>query len=325
VGHTPDSAKVGVLRRVAIGAEQAGAERIVVAGDAGRVAERAVAGIDSAVLVEGPCTGSALDTRRGAAQLAELGCRPIVVIGGDGTCRDVAIGAPEAAIIAISTGTNNVFPTFVDGSSAGAAAGLVATGAIDADRVGQRAKVLHVEIATPEGTVEHELALVDVALTDDVHTGARAVLGGAGLRAVVCAIATPASTGLSAVAGRVRPLSRREPGAVVVWTGGERRVLVPLVPGTFDELAIGEIALLEDGGSVVLDGPGALAYDGERHTVLAHGATATVTVRADGPLVIDVARALHCAAASRLFDVAVRDTARGRRDPGPTTEAPDGD
>jgi hypothetical protein len=310
---------------VAIAAEQAGAEQILVAGDAGRVAERAVAGIDTAVLVDGPGTGSALDSRRGATQLMELGCRPIVVLGGDGTCRDVAIGAPEAAMIAISTGTNNVFPTFVDGSSAGTAAGLVATGAIDADAVGQRAKLLHVEITTPDGEIERELALVDVALTDDAHTGARAVLRGAGLRAVVCAIATPASTGMSAVAGRVRPLSRREPGAVVVWTGGRRRVRIPLVPGAFDELSIGEIKLLEDGGSVVLEGPGALAYDGERHTVLAAGATATVTVRADGPLVIDVARTLHCAAISRLFDVTARDTALGRLDTGPTTEAPDGD
>ena len=54
--------------------------------------------------------------------------------------------------------------------------------------------------------------------------------------------------------------------------GGERRVRVPLVPGVFDEIAIAGIDLLDDGGSIVFDGPGALAYDGERHTVLGAGA-----------------------------------------------------
>ncbi len=106
--------------------------------------------------------------------------------------------------------------------------------------------------------------------------------------------------------------------------GGERRVRVPLVPGVFDEIAIAGIDLLDDGGSIVFDGPGTLAYDGERHTVLGAGAAATITVRTDGPLVIDVARTLHSAAASRLFDITARDTAPGRHT-GPTTEAPDGD
>ena len=39
--------------------------------------------------------------------------------------------APDAPLIAISTGTNNVFPTALDGTTAGVAAALVATGSID--------------------------------------------------------------------------------------------------------------------------------------------------------------------------------------------------
>lgn len=301
VGHTPDTAKIGIVRRVTIAALQAGAERVLLARDLGRIAERAAHGLDGAYLVDGPGTGSSLDTRRGAAQLAELGCGPIVVLGGDGTCRDVTLGAPTTAMIPISTGTNNVFPIFVDGSSAGTAAGLVSTGAIDLDAVARPAKVLHVDVDGPDPI--HDLALVDVALTDDTRVGARAVVRPGSIRAVVAAIATPTSTGLSAIAGRVEPLDRSAPGAVVVRTGPGRRVRVPIVPGSFDELSIASVDLLADGDSVHFDGPVTLAFDGEREHVVRAGSSITVTVRADGPRVVDVGRTLHCAAHQRLFDI----------------------
>jgi len=311
-GHSPDSAKVGVVRRVAIAALDAGADRVVAARDRGGIAERALRGLDRTELVDGPDTGSALDSRRGATQLAELDCSPIVVLGGDGTCRDVALGAPGCAMVAISTGTNNVFPRFVDGSSAGTAAGLVSTGAVALAAVARPAKVLHVSIERPDGSVEHDLALVDVALIDEARTGARAVLRSSSVRVVVATIASPASTGLSAIAGRLSPLGRNSPGAVVVRLGGSRRVRVPIVPGVVDELGVESVESLLDGESVELRGPGVLAFDGERDRVLPAGAIATVVVRVDGPFVVDVERTLHCAANQRLFDV-------------PNVEADDGD
>jgi predicted polyphosphate/ATP-dependent NAD kinase len=302
VGHSPDTAKISIVRRIAIGALEAGASRVIATGDLGRIAERALIGIDGAHLVEGPGTGSALDSRRGAALLRQLGCTPIVVLGGDGTCRDVAIGAPDASMIAISTGTNNVFPVMIDGSSAGTAAGLIARGSISLSAVGRPAKVLHVTIERPGHDPEHDVALVDVALTEDAHTGARAVLHPESIRAVIAAIATPTSTGLSAIAGRVSPIGRHAPGAVVVRLTGDRNVRVPIVPGLFDIVSIGAIDTLADGQSVELSGPGALAFDGERQRILTSDAVATITVRSDGPTIIDVDRALHCAAKQQLFD-----------------------
>ena len=306
-GHTPDTAKIGIVRRIAIAALEAGAERVYAADDTGRLAQRAIAGIPGSELVTGPGTGSMLDTRRAATQLVELGCVPLVVLGGDGTCRDVAIAARHSALIAVSTGTNNVFPVFVDATSAGTAAGLIACGAIDAAQAGRRAKVLDITIAVPAGgACEHDVALVDVALIDAAATGARAVVRAGAVRAVVAAIATPASTGLSSVAGRLRPLSRHEEGAVAVRLGEvgaqSRHVRVPIVPGSIDVVAVESIELLGEGETFELTGPGVLAYDGERDRVLPAGVTATVTVTSDGPLMIDVERTLQCAAAHRLFD-----------------------
>ena len=311
-GHTPDTAKVGIVKRIALAALTAGADTVYVVRDVGRIAERAIAGVDDAVLVDGPGTGSALDTRRGAAQLRDLGCCPVVVLGGDGTCRDVTMGFPDATLIAVSTGTNNVFPAHIDGTSAGTAAGLIAWGAIDGRAVGRRAKVLHVRLAVAGEAPVEEIALVDVALVSGSRTGARAVVRADTIRAVVAAIASPASTGLSSIAGRLHPLGRDDDGAVVVRVGdGSRAVRAPIVPGSFDVLGVESLEVIADGGSTQLRGPGLLAYDGERDRVLPADAEVTITVRRDGPLVVDVERTLHCAAIRQLFDIVTAEKRHG--------------
>jgi hypothetical protein len=304
VGHTPDTAKIGIVRRVAVGALESGVTQVLAARDVGRIAERAIRGLDGAALVDGPGTGSALDTRRAAAQFSELGCDVVVVLGGDGTCRDVAMGWSDVTMIALSTGTNNVFPRFVDGSSAGTAAGMISTRSVDVRAVARRAKRLSIEITRADRSPEHDIALVDVALIDAPRTGARAVVKPGSIRAVVAAIATPTSTGLSSIAGRVHPLGRNDDGAIHVVLGGRgRHVRVPLVPGSFDVLSIDRIELLPIGASVRFDGPGVVAYDGERDRVLPEGASATITVDRLGPSIVDVDRTLHCAAIQRLFDL----------------------
>ena len=104
-------------------------------------------------------------------------------------------------------------------------------------------------------------------------------------------------------AGRTRPIAADEDGGVVVRLGGtHRHVRVPIIPGSFDVLPIESIDVLPDGGSVRVDGPCVLAYDGERDRVLPAGAAAVITVSRTGPYVIDVARTLRAAAERHLFD-----------------------
>ncbi|MEZ5217573.1 MAG: hypothetical protein R2705_15675 [Ilumatobacteraceae bacterium] len=211
-------------------------------------------------------------------------------------------------MIPISTGTNNVFPEMLDGTTAGTAAALVATGAVTPDSVRARSKRLLVEFTAPDGTSIVDEALVEVALIDAAFTGARAVTDARDVREVVAALADPASTGLSSIAGRVLPLDRRAPGGVYVRLstdsdGAARTVRVPLVPGTFHTVRIAEARRVAFGEPIELHGPGVLAYDGERDRVLAAGTTATVVVRDDGPHVVDVDHTLMLAADRRCFDL----------------------
>lgn len=307
VGHTPDTVKAGIVRRVVIAAAECGVSRIVLGNDASGLAARAVEGLELGIPVEfldEEPTGSRLDTVRSAARMWKEQCGAVVVLGGDGTCRDVAIGWPDVPLVAISTGTNNVFPTAVDGSSAGAAAAFVASGVVSIVEVAQRAKRISVHIEDPAAGHSDDMALVEVALIDAAFSGARAVVDASAIRHVVAATATPASTGLSSVAGRLLPVDRNQPGGVYVRFGpGGRRVRMPLMPGSFVTVDVAEVRALAMGESVVLAGPGMLAFDGERDRRVGPHAIITMTVDNSGPLVIDVEQTLIRAAHDRRFDV----------------------
>jgi predicted polyphosphate/ATP-dependent NAD kinase len=308
-GQTSDAVKIGIVRRVVVGALEQGAERVLLSSDTHRLAERAVEGIDGPIeFVESPLTGSHLDTIAAARSMWKEDAGAIVALGGDGTCRDVATGWPDAPLIAISTGTNNVFPTAIDGTTAGVAAALVATGAVAIADASYQAKRVALRIDDPtRQTVHHETALVEAALIETAFVGARAVNDPTAIRWVVAAIAEPASTGVASIAGRVHPVDRRSSGGVLIRLGaGGRRIRVPLAPGTFASVDVQSVEPLSCSEPLELHGGGVLAYDGERTTPVDVQAAIMVSIEASGPRIIDVEAALVTAARSQLFDVSPR-------------------
>ena len=87
-----------------------------------------------------PVTNGPADSRRAAELLREGGAGCILVLGGDGTVRVVSQGAGDVPLLAVSTGTNSVLPTFIEGTIAGLAAGGVATGRVRLGDVAVRHK-----------------------------------------------------------------------------------------------------------------------------------------------------------------------------------------
>lgn len=308
-GQTSDAVKIGIVQRVVVGALEHGAERVLLSTDTHQLAERAVAGIEGPIeFVESPLTGSHLDTVAAARSLWKEQAGALIALGGDGTCRDVAIGWPDAPLIALSTGTNNVFPSTFDATAAGVAAALVAAGAIDIADASHQAKRVALRIDDPRhDTVHHDTALVEAALIDTAFVGARAVNDPSTIRWVVAAIAEPASTGVASIAGRVHPVDRRAAGGVLIRLGpGGRRVRVPLAPGTFATVDVQSVEPLRFSEPVDVRGGGVLAYDGERTTPVSADATITVSIEASGPHMIDVETVLVAAARLQLFDVSPR-------------------
>jgi hypothetical protein len=299
-GHTSNAAKVAIVRRVASAALESGARTVLIAADASGLGDRASTLIGAgAVLLDEPATGARHDTVAAARQMWKRGCAVVVVLGGDGTCRDVAMGWPDAPLIAMSTGTNNVFPQALDPVAAGTASGLLAAGRVPIDAVCAAAKRVVVHV----GDDEH-IALVDVAVLDGDRVGSRAVVDARRIRAVVAAISTPVASGLSSIAGRVAPLGPDDPDGVVVHVGGVgRRVRVPLVPGAFGTVVVNKVDRLARGAIVRFSGPAVLAFDGERDVVVGAEATIDITIDGGGPLRVDVERVLRLAVERGAFDV----------------------
>lgn len=277
--------KVAIARRVLIGLRAVGTHTVwVLDDDAGLV--RAAAGtIDGDLEVRSlpvTITGTAADSTEAARAAAAAGVGCIVTLGGDGTNRAVALGCGDVPLMAISTGTNNVFPSMVEGTVAGMAAGLVATGAVPREIACRSCKRVEVEV---DGHTD--IALIDAAVTREHFVGSRAIWDPGQVAALVLANALPWAVGLSAIGGRLRPIDPEEKSGLHVELGGERTVRVPVAPGLIADVPVRDWRVLELGEEIVLPPTGGtLALDGERE--IAHRGPGVARVTDSGPIVIDI-------------------------------------
>ena len=291
----PNHEKASIVRRVLHGLAAAGVDTVVYLADNAGIVAAAVDGGRPPLAMDAldvRAHGWASDSTEAARRLAAAGVGAIVTLGGDGTNRAVAAACGDVPLVAISTGTNNVFPTMVDGTVAGLAAGLVATGTVAADRVTRRVKRVEVQAA---GTAD--FALIDAAACTDPFVGTRAIWDAGRVRALVLTRAEPWSVGLSAIGGGLRPLGPDEPMGLYVELGDGPRVVAAVAPGVVARVPVRRWRLLElhepvafaaDARTVALDGERELAVDG--------GATAAVTL--NGPRLVDIRATLQAAVAN---------------------------
>jgi predicted polyphosphate/ATP-dependent NAD kinase len=258
--------------------------------------DRGAAPLPSLEALSMPLTGTAADSVRAVELMREAGAAVIVVLGGDGTHRVVAKTCGDVPLCALSTGTNNAFPEIREGTVAGLAAGLVATG-----RAGDGALRRELALAVERGDSEPELALVDVVLSADRFTGARALWRGAGVSELFVACANPSAVGFSSVAGLLHPLPRAGGRGVHVrltddLSRAQVVLRVPLAPGLLAPVGVAGFRSLELGEEVAAaPGAGCLALDGERE--IERRPDEHVTVRLmPGPLTIDVDAVMRHAA-----------------------------
>lgn len=242
-------------------------------------------------------TETARDTTNAVRRMIDDGARAIVCLGGDGTARVAAAACGDVPLLPLSTGTNNAFPQLREATVAGLAAGLVATGAVDAT---YRAAVL--EVAAGDRV---ELALVDVCGSVSPYVGSRALWEPELLTELFCTFAEPDAIGLSSVAGQLCPTDRETPSGVALTFAPPEQarwvVQAPIAPGLVVPVGVRDFRRLPAGEIVELVPCGVVAVDGERELELRRDTPATVRLRLDGPRCIDVTAALTQAAALGLL------------------------
>lgn len=248
--------------------------------------------------VETPGTVSALDTVAAARAFRAEGCSVLITLGGDGTNRAVALGWQDAPLIPISTGTNNVFPVVVEATVAGAAAGLLAGGRVPLEPAIARSKIIRVEI---DGEND-DLALIDAVMTGERFVGSRALLSPEQLQGALLTRGDPAAVGMTALGGLTDPLSDAEDAGLLLSLGPDGRMLLaPIAPGCYHAVGISDCRRVGLGDVTTFEGPGVLAFDGERERVLKPGQRARLTIERSGPRVVDVRHTLELAAELGCF------------------------
>ena len=294
--------KVNTLTRVMAGLEAAGVRRVVFMPDIAMLGAAASAEASKNIkteILDFTHFNEDRDSTKAAAMMVEMGAGCLVTLGGDGTNRAVAKGCGDVPILPISTGTNNVFPTMVEGTIAGLAAGVVARGDVDLEAVTTTSKALEVRV---DGQLR-DLALVDVAVSKERFVGARAIWDIDTLHEVYLARAEPASIGLSSIGSRLLPLgSEDDRGLYMLFGEGGVHVDAPIAPGYIRRVGVKEWRTVDMGEPVPIGlRPCTIALDGERTFTLPLQAVAEVVLTRGGPRVVSVEEALAEASRQGLF------------------------
>lgn len=300
--------KVHIVRRVLLGLQAAGVDKVVIMPDYFGIGQRAMDGVQLKMAVEildMTIEANQDDSTRAAGLLRQMGVGSVVTLGGDGTNRAVAKDIGDVPMMAISTGTNNVFPQMIEGTLAGMAAGIVAGKRLPLEETAQRQ--LRLEVLRDGQVID--LALVDVVVSDDVFIGSRAIWDMSKVRELVLTRASPGNIGLSSVGGSLFcPRLDQHHGVYIQigdGTGSAERlveVTAPIAPGLVETLHITAFRLLEVGAAVPLQvKPSILALDGEREVKVAPNDDIQVALTDRGPYLIDTRRTMDAAARHGLL------------------------
>jgi NAD kinase len=295
------------VTRLVLGALANGVERIFLANEPFRINERAIENLlerSRIEILQFPLRHTAQDTTYMVNAMWDAGCRTFIVLGGDGTSRIVARAKPDACILPLSTGTNNVFPQLMEASVAGAAAGIICSQQLPVETHCYRCKQLHI---TVNGGLEHggqeDTALIDAVVLNNDMLGSLLPFTPENIAAVYLTRAEPASVGMSPIGGYLSPCDARDSFGVAVTCGqpASTRVRVPLSPGLYGEIPIRAFERIGFDLPRRVQGPCILAFDGDRTIELGEKDYADITLRNDGPWIIEPGPVMAAAAAAGLF------------------------
>jgi len=298
--------KVNIVRRVLLGLEAVGVERVLFMPDYFGIVPRALEAIRVGIEVcEIPMRirGNQDDSTIAAGLMAEAGVGCIITLGGDGTNRVVAKGTVDIPLMPISTGTNNVFPVMIEGTIAGLAAGMVASGLVPLEEATVPTNRLDVLV---DGQLV-DLALVDVAVYDDPFVATRAIWDISKVREIFLARAASCNVGLSSIGGNLYCAHMDNHHGIYIRlaepTSAEAvELAAPVGPGLVKPVHVSAFRLLEVGDEEdVHFQPSILALDGEREVEIHRNRRVVIHLSDRGPRVVDAGRALGLAAQRGCF------------------------
>lgn len=246
-------------------------------------------------------TASSRDSRTAAAMMHQRSVDAIVVLGGDGTHRDVASASGQIPLACISTGTNNAFPEFHEATMVGMALGVALSNTHAAHAVVEPNK----RLVVLEDGEPLDRALVDLAVTREQWIGSRAIWDPASLERILLTFCEPTGLGMSSIGSASEAVSRRAPHGLDIHlaepAAANRRVLVPLTPGRLFEVGIDQTQRFLPDETRALPAHGVLALDGEREIECRPDRDYAVHLDFQGPRTLNIPGTMTAASQCRLF------------------------
>jgi predicted polyphosphate/ATP-dependent NAD kinase len=304
--------RANIVLRVLAALAACGIEQVVMMPERGGIAGHVARGIERSrnlgehrfpriSYLDMPVTGTVEDTRCAARLLRRACVAAIVVLGGDGTHRAVVSQCTTIPIAGISTGTNNAFPEHREPTVTGLATGLAVMGRVPGGTAFAPNKMISVAVGNTT-----DIALVDAAFVTDGYVGARAVWRMHTLRELFVTFADPEVIGLAAIAGLIEPVSRRDPGGLMVRLAPPRDASMilgaPVAPGLIEFVGVDDWRRMPSGVSFAPTvASGSIALDGERELSFSERDEVSVTLVEDAFPTINVAAIMKFSAAHGLM------------------------
>jgi hypothetical protein len=293
--------KISILRRIIMGASVTGIDTVYYMCDHRNLIVRALDGISSIhrhyiddlnfVPADNPVSGREVDSMIAAENMVKAGVRCFITLGGDGTNRAVSLRSDNVPLIAISTGTNNVFPKHIEGTIAGQAAGIYASGCLPEGDYVRPTKRLEIFLDDKLADV----ALIDVAVTRSSDLASRALWKPEQIEHAFLTSTSVTGIGVSSLGVYAREVSEDEPRGVYIETSQEENLYwIPLVPGVMQAVGFRSSRIIEMGETVSLPVKTmcAVAVDGERNLAVPAGSTMNIKLTWNGPKVLDIRKVL---------------------------------
>lgn len=166
--------KINIVERIVLGAQALGVKKVFVMPDSYNMGYRVEDKLKSCnelkceINIVNMLRFDGMEDTVKAADYMEKNneIRCIITLGGDGTNRAAARSIKNTPLITISTGTNNVYPTMLEGTVAGMAAAAVASGRFDDSKFVTKDK--RIEIYRDDELID--IALIDAVISNPNST-----------------------------------------------------------------------------------------------------------------------------------------------------------
>ena len=300
--------KINIVERIVLGAQALGVEKVFVMPDSYNMGYRVEDKLNGCNELK--CEINVVnmqrfdgmeDTVKAADYMEknnEIKC--IITLGGDGTNRAVAKSIKNTPIITISTGTNNVYPTMLEGTIAGMAAAAVASGRFDESKY--KIKDKRIEIYKDEELID--IALIDAVISNDLFIGSKAIWIMDTIEKIIVTRAHPSSIGFSSLVGCKKIIYPEDDfGAYVEINSVSEKIKAPIAAGVVESISVSEPVILrfDDEYEFIAEDRGIIALDGEREVEFSKDQRLVFKIRRTGPFRVDVIKALEVAQLNGFF------------------------